>query len=62
MAKVASVSIKKVQSISEAGINTAPVPYQNAKVMMADAGTSSTSLSAGQLEYTIHVAVTYELE
>lgn len=62
MAKVASVSIKKVQSISESGTESAPVPYQNAKIMMADAGTSSTSLSPGQLEYTINVAVTYELE
>lgn len=63
MAKVSSVSIKKVQSISEGSTgNYYPMPYQNAKVMnMADSA-STTSLSPGQLEYTITVNVTYELE
>ncbi len=63
MAKVAGVKIKKVQSISEnTSTNNYPLPYQNAKVMSEWVADSTTSLSPGQLEYTVNISATYELE
>lgn len=63
MAKVSGVKIKKVQSLSEGSQNNSyPLPYQNAKVMSAGVADSTTSLSPGQLEYTVNISATYELE
>lgn len=63
MAKVSWVKIKKVQSLSEGSQNNSyPLPYQNAKVMSAWMADSSTSLSPWQLEYTVNISATYELE
>jgi uncharacterized protein len=63
MASVSGVKIKKVKSISENTSSTPyPLPYQNAKLSYAaDSVSNSTSISAGQLEYTTVVNVTYEL-
>jgi uncharacterized protein len=63
MARVAGVSIRKVQNISESG-SPAPTPmYQNYKAMdMAVGGSApSTTLAPGQLEYSVSMSVTYEL-
>lgn len=63
MAKVSWVKIKKVQSLSEGSQNSNyPLPYQNAKVMSEWVADSTTSLSPWQLEYTVNVSATYELE
>ncbi len=62
MAKVSGVKIKKVQSLSEVSGNNYPLPYQNAKVMSEWVVDSTTSLSPGQLEYTVNISATYELE
>lgn len=63
MARVAGVSIRKVQNISETGSPTPTPMYQNYKAMdMAVGGASpSTALAPGQLEYSVNMSVTYEL-
>jgi uncharacterized protein len=63
MARVAGVSIRKVQNISESGSPTPTPMYQNYKVMdMAVGGAApSTTLAPGQLEYSVSMSVTYEL-
>jgi uncharacterized protein YggE len=63
MAKIAGVEIIGVQSIVEGQTVYTPYPpmYQNAKVM-ADSAGASTEISAGQLDYTIIVNVSYEIE
>ena len=63
IARVTWVSIKKVQSVSESGIPNATPMYQNYKAM--DMAVSSawggTSIAPGELEYTVSMNVTYEL-
>lgn len=63
IAKVTGVSIKKVQSVSESGTPNITPMYQNYKAMdmAVGAGMNSTSLAPGQLEYTVSMNVSYEL-
>lgn len=63
IAKVTGVGIKKVQSVSESGTPNATPMYQNYKAMdfAAVGSANSTTLAPGQLEYTVSMNVTYEL-
>lgn len=63
IAKVTGVSIKKVQFVSESGTPNITPMYQNYKAM--DMAVSNmwggTALAPGELEYTVSMNVTYEL-